>query len=306
MGLNIQALKFLLAEREYRELEGRILLVGRSTVTISPDKFSELFKTFGLPPPRTLSNKVTRHQGDQYFFDDLAVFESLANKSSLEAVDVLDVSAYEGANIIHDLNTPAPPHLVGRYDFIYDSSVTDNLFNPAQAILNYSKLLKPRGRYVGINVASFYPGAMVSCHPEWFFSFFAVNNFVDVKVYLTDQQKAGISRFEYYTNLYRYTPHFTRKNNYDYLKAVKQSNGIYYTLVVAEKGAINDDKITYPTNLQYISSSNCLDWSKFQPRDSSRPVISGKDSRLFGPTNLRRPKHPPHLSDHYSFIGAGF
>jgi len=184
MGINIQSLKLILHENSLMPLYGKILLIGRSTVTINYETLKTLFHRFSLNPPvETKLRSVTKHQDSAYNIDDKDCFLSLSSK--ITDIDVLDVSSYEGANIICDLNMPAPAALMGKYDFIYDSSVVDNLFNPAQAIVNISNMLSSGGRYIGINVASFYPGAMVSCHPEWFYSFFAINRYKDVKAYLT-------------------------------------------------------------------------------------------------------------------------
>jgi len=198
MGINIQALKLILHENSLIPLYGKILLIGRSTVTIDYATVKMLFRQFTLKPPIEIRNRsVTKHQNSIYGVDDRALFSAISSK--ITEIDVLDVSNYEGANIIFDLNTSAPATLRGKYDFIYDSSVLDNLFNPAQALVNISNMLSGKGRYIGLNVASFYPGAMVSCHPEWFYSFFAANSYRDVKVYLAWQREQGPNRFEYRT-----------------------------------------------------------------------------------------------------------
>ena len=60
--------------------------------------------------------------------DDEGLLRAIS--SEIKNVDVLDVSAYEGANKLHDINYPIPNELRHKYDFIFDSSVLDNLFNP--------------------------------------------------------------------------------------------------------------------------------------------------------------------------------
>ena len=187
----------------------------------------------------------------------------------------------------------------------------DNLFNPASAIQNVHRMLKPKGRYLGLNVSSFYPGAMVACHPEWFYSFFAVNNYNDIKVYLTEASLGSVNRFEYLTNLYLYKPIFTQSPNYNHFQAVERSPFAYHTICIAEKSTLNDLEVHFPVNLQYLESSESYNWSKtYQPSQTGRPTINGEKYSLFeeeiDSTHNKNVKTLPHLSTHYEFLGSGF
>lgn len=59
MGINQQVLKLLLAENEYKNLHGRILLIGRSTVAIRQDNLSALFESFGVNAPTNAQKPFT-------------------------------------------------------------------------------------------------------------------------------------------------------------------------------------------------------------------------------------------------------
>ncbi len=166
-------------------------------------------------------------------------------------------------------------------------------------------MLKPGGRYLGVNVASFFPGALVSVHPEWFYGFFAVNKFKDCKVYLTVQSSPGINRFEYDTDLWIYRPEYTKSSNYNYYEAVNSTSKPCLTITVAEKNDLetrDPEAFTFPTNLQYISSSGVPDWasSDYHRFDSSRPLMKG--------TVVEGEPYPdpPHLTDHYLYLGSQF
>jgi hypothetical protein len=304
MGINKQVLKLLLAENEFKNLHGRILLIGRSTVTITYDDLSALFESFGINTPTNAQKPLTtKHQTPEFHIDDKELFGFISGE--IESVDVLDISDYEGANIICDLNDPISDDFHNRFDFIYDSSVLDNIFNPAQGIVNISRMLKPGGRYLGINVASFFPGAFVSCHPEWFYSFFAANSYSDVKVFLTSQEDAGLSRFEYTTHLYSYKPTFTPRPDYDYYAAVRATNSVCYSMVIAEKpDRYNISQLTYPVNLQYVKSAKSLRWDTRDFTSTSFRGLRSSDVRLF--KSSISPPRLPHLTDHYEYVGSGF
>jgi SAM-dependent methyltransferase len=57
----------------------------------------------------------------------------------------LDVSPYEGADFVWDLNYPVGNELAGRFDFIYDGGTIEHIFNFPQVLENLHKLLKPEG-----------------------------------------------------------------------------------------------------------------------------------------------------------------
>ena len=305
MGINCQSLKAILAENQYKPIRGTVLLIGKSTVTVSRPKLEQLLVDYlGTSPCFVESYTQTKNAtiGD-YDVDDRELLYKIA--PDIEKIDVLDVSDYEGANVICDLNKTVPRDLWNNYDFIYDSSVLDNVFNPTSLIVNVASMLKPGGRYLGINVTSFFPGSMVAVHPEWLYGFFAVNKFKDCKVYVAAQSGPGTNRFEFDTNLWLYRPQYTKSKNYNYYEAVKNTNQPCYLIAVAEKNDLetkNQEEFIFPTNLQYIDSSEVPDWasSDYHRFDSNRPLMKG----IFLEGELY--PDPPHLTDHYLYLGSQF
>jgi SAM-dependent methyltransferase len=96
----------------------------------------------------------------------------------------IDVSDYEGADIICDLSDPIPQELNSRFDFIYDGSCLDNIFNPAMALTNISRLLRPGGRVILVNHATSFNGPYTVFSPGWFFDYFVANKYEDCQVFL--------------------------------------------------------------------------------------------------------------------------
>jgi hypothetical protein len=58
---------------------------------------------------------------------------------------VLDASPYEGADTIHDMNTPVPEAWHGRYDVVIDSGSLEDIFNFPVAIANLANMLRVGG-----------------------------------------------------------------------------------------------------------------------------------------------------------------
>ena len=113
---------------------------------------------------------------------DRSIFRALGN----ERVKAIDVSpGNQGAEVIHDLNLPLSDHLKGIADFVVDGSTLDNTFNPAQTLRNFAELLRPGGRLLTINAFSTFETAYVIMPPLWYYDYFVVNRFADVKVYVS-------------------------------------------------------------------------------------------------------------------------
>lgn len=89
MGINQQVLKAILAENQYRELSGKLLLIGRSTVCLNQEKILKLFSDNRLPKPIfSKTDSKTKHSSDIYNIDDKELFRSVSNK--INTIDVLD------------------------------------------------------------------------------------------------------------------------------------------------------------------------------------------------------------------------
>lgn len=84
----------------------------------------------------------------------------------------LDASGFEGATIIHDLNTPIPPVLHKRYDLVYDGGTIEHVFNFPQALRNLMSMVTIGGTLIidtagnskmGHGFYQFSPEVFVAC-----------------------------------------------------------------------------------------------------------------------------------------------
>jgi SAM-dependent methyltransferase len=96
----------------------------------------------------------------------------------------LDISDHEGADVVIDLCGRLPPEMEASVDFIIDGSCLDNIFDPAAAMRNLTRMLKPGGRIVQVNRASRRHNVYVAFALSWFHDYYAINCFMDCQVYL--------------------------------------------------------------------------------------------------------------------------
>lgn len=85
------------------------------------------------------------------------------------SVDVMDVSEYEGANILHDLNQPVSTQLTDAYDCVFDGGATEHVFNFPMALKNCMEMVKVGGHLIVIAPWNNYAGqGFYQLSPELF------------------------------------------------------------------------------------------------------------------------------------------
>lgn len=89
-------------------------------------------------------------------------------------IESLDVNAYEGASILHDMNFPVPSQLHDKYDFIYDGGTIEHIFHMPQVCQNIIDMLKVGGVFLSVTCNNNFSGhGMYQFSPEFFFSAFS-------------------------------------------------------------------------------------------------------------------------------------
>jgi SAM-dependent methyltransferase len=310
MGFCRQNIKMLFYENSYKPIKGNLLCLAKQSVNLDVEELEQIFgKKYNINH-KTIDKK-TKHakQTKRLRITDKAFLEQTFDIK----YNSLDISKYEGANIIGDLNKDLPKKFHKKFDFIFSGGVLDNLFNPTNALINISKLLKDNGRILFWEPSRGLVGSMLNFTPEYFYSYFSLNKFADYKVYLLHHKKDLINKkhpFDYKVDIFSYNPNFTRKKNFNYLKSSKSCNGIHYIMGIAEKSKKSTvNKI--PINLHYIeyvsknsSQKKNISWNKFR-LISNRPTL-GKylnKKKLFSKKKI---KEVPYNTDHYKYLISDF
>jgi SAM-dependent methyltransferase len=76
--------------------------------------------------------------------DDRSFFRLLG----FDSVESADVSDWEGADHVLDLNLPVPEKLRGRYDAVFEAGTIQHVFDLPQVLANVHALLAPGGRVI--------------------------------------------------------------------------------------------------------------------------------------------------------------
>ena len=204
MGITRHVAGAIVNAHKNQPIGGKVLTCGRQSVSLTPQQAENLIRAHGLEPRLAAEDceldRETRIGGEGKatregaFITDRSFFGMLG----VETVEFLDHSDYEGAGLIVDLNEPIPPALESGYDFIIDGGTLDNVFNPPQAVMNLSRMLKPGGRLLAYNFYANFGATYTNLPHQWYLDYFALNRFAFAQTYFTvsDGPKGAISVYQ--------------------------------------------------------------------------------------------------------------
>jgi hypothetical protein len=209
VGIDTAAAQLILLARNYMELESKTaLILGHQKNYIGPKVRREIAKHFG----------VSRADLSQEYAD------AFLRTSGIEKVDVLDISDYEGANVIHDLNVRIPGAM-RKYPLVIDIGTLEHVFNINQGLENIKYLCEPDGLVLMMSPANNWLGhGFYQFSPELLFRAFDNSLGWDVKAMFI--VKKSLSRTRWYEVQ---DPRKTRRRGNLY------SNGPTYVAMIARK-----------------------------------------------------------------------
>lgn len=83
--------------------------------------------------------------------DDTGFAEPFFEFIGYPAMQSMDMSNYEGCNLVHDLNESPTDDLRGRFDVIIDGGTIEHVFNTPQALDTVFHMLRNDGVFISIN-----------------------------------------------------------------------------------------------------------------------------------------------------------
>jgi SAM-dependent methyltransferase len=94
----------------------------------------------------------------------------------------IDVSDYEGAHVVHDMNRPIPDSLISSFDLVLDGGTLEHIFDFPTALRNATQMVRPNGRIIAITMANNFCGhGFYQFSPELFYRFLCPRNGYDVE-----------------------------------------------------------------------------------------------------------------------------
>ncbi|GAB4443016.1 MAG: hypothetical protein OHK0015_42440 [Chloroflexi bacterium OHK40] len=157
MGIDSQVARFL-AEAHQRGCSFQeTLTLGRQFLLADRRALQRLARQLGA----RLTPELTRARFAEPLFRELL---------GARRVESLDAAPYEGATIVHDLNTPLPHHLHCQFDAVVDGGTLEHIFNLPVALANAMHAVKVGGRLFCVSVANNFLGhGFYQLSPELFY-----------------------------------------------------------------------------------------------------------------------------------------
>ena len=300
MSIHNSIMHFILAVNKKSKLKGKFLSIGRQSVYMNKTDFMKLLKLYnhkyGFEKIKEFSfvNKkdFTRNKQKSLMSDSelMKIFPNLK-------YETLDKSKYEKAEKVLDLNRADKKFgFKTKYNYIFDGGSLDNVFSPSNAINNLNKMLKKNGTIIHGNVGTISPGAYCSFSCEWFFSYYSINNFKNVQVFLAvpiDYRWPNPT-----LAIYNFSPYFKRKKNYNPLyfsKFPKYSSPGAAVFCIAQKGE-NSTYNKIPIQSHYLERGD-FDWRKNYKKYHNYNY----EIKFF--TKKKIKKIIPLNTDHYKYQG---
>lgn len=142
----------------------KTLTLGRQMNNMTYSELTRLRKLYHIQElPEDQDALRYRSNADLFFFHYLGV----------KNLSIIDVSDYQGADIIHDLNVPIRNELEGVFDVIIDGGTLEHIFNFPTAVLSCMKMLKTGGTIFVFSMANNHCGhGFYQFSPELFFRLF--------------------------------------------------------------------------------------------------------------------------------------
>ena len=187
MGIDLLSARFLAAAARQGAVAREILMLGRQSILFSSDKARA---TAWGGNPTAQGALPGRRRADDYADD---FFLWLGAKS----VHSLDLSDYEGATLLADLNQAVPVEWHGRFDCVFDGGTTEHIFDPAQAARNIRDMLRPGGWLISIVPGNNFMGhGFYQFSPEFLFRAYGRDaGFGRTAVYAAELSERGDGRF---------------------------------------------------------------------------------------------------------------
>jgi hypothetical protein len=168
MGVDSQALRFLLLCKGSVSFE-RVLMLGRQSCPVAHDELRSAL--FQIAKPGDDVADVFKSIRDSGFVEPLFHFLGAT------AIESMDLSSYEGATVLHDLNRPVPDHLKEKFSCVFDAGTLEHIFNFPTAVRNTMEMVAIGAHFVGITPCNNFAGhGFYQFSPELLYRVFSEAN----------------------------------------------------------------------------------------------------------------------------------
>jgi len=176
MGLSRCTLRLLLDEARREPFSGSVVVLGKQDVWFTEQTLRSCAAAAGVAlrdVPLTLSPKPGPAR-EGYLSDD-----SMLKALGFTDYFALDVSDYEAADIMHNLNSATiPAELEGRFDVVIDGGTLEHVFHLPNAMSALGRMVHSEGRVIHASPSSNHiDHGFYMFSPTFFWDYYGANRF---------------------------------------------------------------------------------------------------------------------------------
>ena len=238
MGLARGAIKLIAEIVREHKLGGRVLVIGKQDVWGTEQDVLRWLGESGLTPAKCkalLSLKPDFQRLD--FIQDTSLFKLMG----FQDVVTLDNSAYEGAEIIYDMNLPVSDELLvktGRFDLLVDAGCLEHIFDAPEVLKNFHRLSCAQGVVIHVSPSSNHVDhGFYMFSPTFFQDYYSANHWDILSHYFFRYSQSYKARWK----VYQYEPGAILPLSFGGL-----NRGLYGIFMAARRR----DGSTYDANVQ--------------------------------------------------------
>ena len=158
MGLDINGTKFLLFAKKHGVSFAETAMIGRQSMLIDAETLGRNLRLFGHDAFNAGS------------LIESGYAESFLKFLGADEIVSFDVSDYETATVVHDLNTPIAGEYKNRFSTVLDGGTLEHIFNFPVAIKNCMDMVRVGGHFLAIAPSNNYFGhGFYQFSPELFY-----------------------------------------------------------------------------------------------------------------------------------------
>ena len=166
MGITASTAALLARAREGGAWFDQTATIGRQSLALSNADMAKLARRLNIPEPDWNAFAVDRFCED--FFRHFL---------GARQVTSFDVSDYQNASVVHDLNRPIPPEYTEEFDALVDGGTIEHIFDVKQVLCNYMSLVRVGGDVFICTTANNLCGhGFYQFSPEFFYRVFSEAN----------------------------------------------------------------------------------------------------------------------------------
>ncbi len=168
MGIDKDVAKFLLSANQRKVSFKKTLMLGNQQFQVSPKASGDLAKIFSLKN-----------------FSQINSTDEFLSFLGAEEISAMDISSYENASILHDLNKPIGIDLIGKFSLVLDGGTLEHVFNFPVALANAMNLVEIGGHLVIVNGGNNFLGhGFYQFSPELFYRCLSPENGFEIKRFI--------------------------------------------------------------------------------------------------------------------------